>query len=81
MRQIDFEVVGYTDVVGTPPRNKTLSQQRARSVFEKLLLLGLLPDRIRPIGRGIENPGTFLGLKENPQSRRVDIFPTNELPR
>ena len=81
VRQIDFEVVGYTDVVGTPPRNNTLSQQRARSVFEKLLLLGLLPDRIRPIGRGIENPGTLLGLKENPQSRRVDIFPTNELPR
>ncbi|MCX6139873.1 MAG: RecX family transcriptional regulator [Candidatus Kapabacteria bacterium] len=81
LRQISFDVVGYTDMLGTIPANKTLSAQRAESVVEELKTIGLHEDRIRAIGRGIENPGTLLSLKENPQSRRVDIFPVDRLRR
>lgn len=78
MRQIAFDVVGYTDVVGTRALNTTLSGQRAESVAAQLVVLGLDQNKVRAIGRGIENPGTLLGLKENPQSRRVDIFPSEK---
>lgn len=81
IRQIAFDVVGYTDVIGTKPLNATLSELRAEAVAAHLVLLGLRQDRVHAIGRGIENPGTLLGLKENPQSRRVDIFPTEKLGR
>lgn len=77
LRQISFDVVGYTDMIGTIPANRTLSAQRAESVVEELKAIGLHEDRVRAIGRGIENPGTLLSLKENPQSRRVDIFPVD----
>lgn len=73
--QVAFNVIGYTDLVGATPKNKTLSEQRAESVTEHLRQLGLGSARLRTLGRGIENPGTLFMLKENPQSRRVDIFP------
>lgn len=78
VRQIAFDVVGYTDVVGARALNTTLSGQRAESVATQLVVLGLDENKVRAIGRGIENPGTLLGLKENPQSRRVDIFPSEK---
>ena len=78
VRQIAFDVVGYTDVVGTRALNTTLSGQRAESVAAQLVVLGLDQNKVRAIGRGIENPSTLLGLKENPQSRRVDIFPSEK---
>lgn len=78
IRQIAFDVVGYTDFVGSKSLNATLSQNRAEAVSTELVRLGLFQDRIRSIGRGIEHPGTLLGLVENPQSRRVDIFPADQ---
>lgn len=80
LRQIGILVVGYTDVVGTKPQNRTLSEERASVVAEFLVKRGIEKERVRATGRGIEVPGTLLTLKENPQSRRVDIFPA-ELPR
>jgi outer membrane protein OmpA-like peptidoglycan-associated protein len=74
LRQIDLVVTGYTDVLGTAPMNRTLSAQRAESVAVELARMGIAADRITAVGRGIENPGTLIGLGENPQSRRVDIF-------
>lgn len=74
-RGISFEVVGYTDQVGLVAWNKSLAQQRASAVKATLIKLGIPEEKIKAAGRGIENPGTMIGLHENPQSRRVDIFP------
>jgi len=78
IRQIGFDVVGYTDVVGSKSTNEILSKQRAESVTAELIQLGLIQERVRAMGRGIEMPGTLLELTENPQSRRVDIFPADK---
>ena len=74
IRNIAFEVTGYTDKIGTVPFNQTLSAQRAETIKRLLIENGLGADRITAVGRGIEIPMIFTPLSENPQSRRVDIF-------
>lgn len=76
VRNIDMDIVGYTDKLGTVPYNTTLSSQRAQSVKRELIKIGLDEERIRDIGRGID---TVLpsGTTEHPESRRVDIFPAS----
>jgi len=74
VRNIDMDIVGYTDKLGTVPYNTTLSAQRALAVKRELGRIGLNEQRVRDIGRGIDSvlpPGTT----EHPESRRVDIFP------
>ncbi len=45
-------VVGYTDESGDPKRNQTLSQQRAETVSEELVVRGLPRNRLVAVGRG-----------------------------
>lgn len=57
----DFQtvrVVGHTDRVGTPDRNKKLSLRRAKAVKEYLVLKGVEPDRIVVDGKGAAEPIT-----------------------
>lgn len=57
----DFQtvrVVGHTDRVGAPDRNKRLSLKRAKAVKEYLVLKGVEPDRIIVEGRGASDPIT-----------------------
>lgn len=75
VRNINFNVVGYTDEVGTRPFNQTLSSKRADAITAELLRLGIGEGRVSASGRGIEMLGMSTGLSENPQSRRVDVFP------
>ena len=76
VRNISFDVVGYTDEIGTRPINQTLSAKRASAITTELIRLGVGENRVSASGRGIEMLGMSTGLSENPQSRRVDIFPT-----
>jgi OOP family OmpA-OmpF porin len=49
-------IEGHTDNVGTPQSNKTLSQQRAKSVMTAVVQKGIAADRMTAVGWGQEKP-------------------------
>ena len=60
-------VNGYSD--GSEPGGTTTAQDRADSVLDYYVSLGISPDRLRAVGRGAESPS------EGAQSRRADSIP------
>ena len=56
MRGTSIYVVGHTDSRGPRDHNLGLSQRRARAIRNALILFGVNPDRINPIGRGEDRP-------------------------
>lgn len=73
-RGIGFKVTGYTDELGSRPFNQTLSAQRASAVTAELTDLGIPVERLSAEGKGVEIPKVSPLMRENPQSRRVDVF-------
>lgn len=67
-------IEGHTDSSGSDDYNQELSENRAGSVSEYLLSLGVSPDRLTPMGYGEEQPvadnETAAGRQEN---RRVEV--------
>lgn len=67
-------IEGYTDSVGAPNANYTLSERRASSVMTALTNLGVPSDRLSTRAHGEESPvadnGTAVGRQMN---RRVEI--------
>ncbi|MCS6899022.1 MAG: carboxypeptidase regulatory-like domain-containing protein [Myxococcales bacterium] len=51
-----IEIQGHTDNQGTPAFNKTLSEQRAQAVRDRLISLGVKADRLEARGYGSERP-------------------------
>lgn len=49
---VNAELIGYTDETGSENRNKTLSQNRAKRVFDVLVAAGISPARISYYGGG-----------------------------
>ncbi len=71
---ISIEVQGHTDTSGNPVYNKVLSQQRAESVVEALMEMGISKDRLIPVGYGQEEPIASNETREGRiQNRRVEI--------
>jgi outer membrane protein OmpA-like peptidoglycan-associated protein len=70
----DIQVIGHTDTVGSGGENDALSLQRAETMRELMLQLGIPPGRIRASGRGKREPlvTTADGIDE-PRNRRVEI--------
>jgi outer membrane protein OmpA-like peptidoglycan-associated protein len=70
----DIQVIGHTDRVGADEANDALSLQRAETMREAMLGLGIPPARIRAAGRGEREPlvPTTDGVEE-PRNRRVEI--------
>jgi len=70
----DIQVIGHTDRVGAEDANDALSLQRAQTMREAMLGLGIPPARIRASGRGERQPlvATEDGVEE-PRNRRVEI--------
>jgi outer membrane protein OmpA-like peptidoglycan-associated protein len=70
----DVQVIGHTDRVGNDAENDALSLQRAQTMREAMLQLGIPPSRIRAAGRGEREPlvPTPDGVDE-PRNRRVEI--------
>jgi outer membrane protein OmpA-like peptidoglycan-associated protein len=67
-------VYGYTDNVGSPDKNQTLSEARAESVKQYLLSKGLSAARIESKGFGQQQPVADNGTAEGrAQNRRVEI--------
>lgn len=69
-----IEIVGHTDNAGSDSYNQTLSEQRARSVFEYLYKSGIDLARMSFVGYGSKKPIADNNLSEGRQlNRRVEI--------
>lgn len=68
-------VTGHTDNAGNAKTNETLSAARAKAVMVQLVKLGVPPDRVTAMGKGMSEPiasnDTAQGRTVN---RRVDIL-------
>jgi len=70
----EVTVIGHTDRVGSDADNDALSLQRAQSVRERLVAMGLDPAHVDAAGRGAREPlvPTEAGVDE-PRNRRVEV--------
>jgi OOP family OmpA-OmpF porin len=70
----EIEVVGHTDSIGTEEYNQGLSERRAQSVVDYLVLQGIDPNIISARGAGEANPIADNSTREGrAQNRRVDV--------
>jgi len=53
---LKIKILGHTDNVGSEAANLTLSENRAKAVFEKLISLGIAAERLSYEGRGETDP-------------------------
>ena len=54
--ELKFSVEGHTDNTGNPTGNQTLSEARAKAIVDKLVELGIAPDRLSAVGKGQTSP-------------------------
>ncbi len=54
--ELKFSVEGHTDNTGNPTSNQTLSEARAKAIVDKLVELGIAPDRLSAVGKGQTSP-------------------------
>lgn len=66
---IHVKIGGYTDNTGDQSANMTLSQQRADSVKQQLISMGIAPERLEAQGYGDQNP---VGDNSTPQGRQMN---------
>jgi len=66
LTNVTFEIVAYTDNVGTPEANELLSQKRANRMRDWLQTLGIARERMTPVGRGELN---FLDTNDTAEGR------------
>ena len=69
MPEIDVEIVGYTDDIGTEQYNLTLSLRRAESVRDYVVAHGVDERRLSVAGRGMSEP---IVSNSTPQGRAVN---------
>lgn len=74
----NLQIVGYTDNTGNDAINIPLSQNRANSVLQYMVLRGINPVRLQAMGMGAQNPiasnATAAGREQN---RRVEVYLIN----
>lgn len=74
---IEIEIQGHTDSIGSRAINKRLSQKRAEAVVSYLVGRGVSPKRMRAVGYGEENPvADNKTIEGRAQNRRVEILRT-----
>lgn len=70
----DIKIVGYTDNTGSVDYNQTLSEKRAKSVFDYLMNQGVSSNRMVYEGKGVHDP---VASNDTPAgralNRRVEI--------
>ncbi len=66
LKDVTFEIVGYSDNVGTPEANELLSQKRANRMRDWLESQGITRERMTPVGRGEVN---FLDTNDTAEGR------------
>ncbi|MFT4536491.1 MAG: OOP family OmpA-OmpF porin [Saprospiraceae bacterium] len=71
---VKINVAGYTDNTGDSAANKTLSENRAKSVKQRLMDAGIAPSRVATQGFGAANPVATNDTKEGQaQNRRIEV--------
>ena len=71
----DIKIVGFTDNTGKVDYNQTLSEKRARSVYDYLMQQGVSTDRMTYEGRGVHDPVADNSTPEGRAlNRRVEII-------
>lgn len=74
VKDIKLEINGYTDDIGTPVANRSLSEKRANRVKDFLITQGVDADRMKVFGRGetdfVASNRTAEGRAKN---RRIEI--------
>lgn len=70
MPEMKIEVIGHTDVLGDARLNRKLSVDRAESVRNYLVGVGIKKSRIKVTGYGADQP---LFKTSNPMNRRVEV--------
>ena len=72
--KLKLSIQGYTDNTGSAEHNKTLSQQRAETVYSNLVAAGIAKDRIAAKGYGADKPLAPNDTEENKaKNRRVEL--------
>lgn len=70
----DIKIIGYTDNTGNVDYNQVLSEKRARSVYDYLMMQGISSARMSYEGRGIHDPVASNDTAEGRAlNRRVEI--------
>lgn len=70
----DIKIVGFTDNTGKVDYNQTLSEKRAKSVYDYLTQQGISTDRMSYEGRGVHDPVADNSTPEGRAlNRRVEI--------
>jgi outer membrane protein OmpA-like peptidoglycan-associated protein len=76
---VHIRIGGFTDSTGNSQSNLNLSQRRANSVMEKLVGLGISPDRMEAVGYGEQFPVADNSTAEGrAKNRRVSIRVTQK---
>jgi OOP family OmpA-OmpF porin len=71
---LKLSIEGHTDNVGTPASNKTLSEQRAKSVMNAVVQKGIAAGRLTAVGRGQDRPIADNRSEDGrAKNRRVEI--------
>jgi outer membrane protein OmpA-like peptidoglycan-associated protein len=75
--QMNLSIEGYTDSTGSNETNMKLSMERARTVYEFLMIQGISSDRMKYRGFGPENPVAPNDNEANrAKNRRVEVVLT-----
>jgi len=75
MQDLNLRVEGHTDSTGSASYNQKLSQQRADSVMDFLAKQGIVSQRMKAIGYGMDRPVADNNAAEGRQkNRRVEII-------
>jgi OOP family OmpA-OmpF porin len=71
---LELSIEGHTDNVGTPASNKTLSEQRAKSVMNAVVQKGIAAGRLTAVGWGQDRPIADNRSEDGrAKNRRVEI--------
>ncbi|MGK0314103.1 MAG: OOP family OmpA-OmpF porin [Saprospiraceae bacterium] len=71
---VKINVAGHTDNTGNAEANKTLSENRAKSVKQRLMDAGISPSRVATQGFGAATPVASNDTKEGQaQNRRIEV--------
>ena len=72
--ELKLGVEGHTDNVGIPASNKTLSEERAKSVVTAIVAKGISAERLSPTGYGQDKPIGDNNTEEGKaRNRRVEL--------
>jgi len=69
-----YEVQGHTDSTGSPESNQALSEKRAQAIVDKLVELGISPNRLSAVGKGQYAPIADNSTEEGRAKNRRVVF-------